>query len=603
MSRWPEVLFDTPWALACGLLLPLLALGMLAWRDRQRRTRLERYGDRVATARLLGGVDFRNPWRTVRLLGVMLLLGLAMAGPRWGLARGATSGSGIDMAIALDASLSMTATDERPSRLERMKQEVRRLRAMSRADRVALIAFAGRSYILTPLTSDDGALELFLDNLDPTVVGQAGSSLSRAIRQGTELLLASDGSADRALVVMSDGEAFESLEDIQSAAKDAGEHGVSVVTVGFGTTQGATIPIREGNVTHEKRDEDGKIVITKYDPKTLALAAKAADGSFIAADESDKAARIRGALRSLRTARRVNDTREDHVPRFAWLVLTALLLLLLDSAVGERRARPALLASRVTKPKELAAAASAGASATPAQSLSTGTAGRRAGSPASSFAGPTARSMQLLLLCVLLGPIALVSCAKTPDPAALLADGKIMDAIRILRKQVAKGDSSAQTRYNLGSALLAADSVEAATELLEGVRKASDGETRMRSRFNAGLGELKQGRQPDNPQSPQQLASAVAAYKAYLTDRPGDLDAKWNYELALRKPPPPQGGGGGANDPKPENPEDSKPKPGPGALDPKQAEALLNSAAREERDVQGRKQKQGRTPPPGGKDW
>jgi hypothetical protein len=91
----------------------------------------------------------------------------------------------------------MTATDERPSRLERMKQEVRRLRAMSRADRVALMAFAGRSYILTPLTTDDGAIELFLDNLDPSVVGQAGSSIARAIRQGTELLLASDGSADR----------------------------------------------------------------------------------------------------------------------------------------------------------------------------------------------------------------------------------------------------------------------------------------------------------------------------------------------------------------------------------------------------------------------
>ena len=98
-------------------------------------------------------------------------------------------------AWAIDASLSMMAPDERPSRLERVKQEVRRLRAMSQADRVALIAFAGRSYILTPLTGDDGAIELFLDNLDPSVVGQAGSSLARALRQGTELLLASDGSA------------------------------------------------------------------------------------------------------------------------------------------------------------------------------------------------------------------------------------------------------------------------------------------------------------------------------------------------------------------------------------------------------------------------
>jgi hypothetical protein len=39
----------------------------------------------------------------------------------------------------------MLAEDERPSRLERMKQEVRRLRAAAPGDRVALIAFASRS--------------------------------------------------------------------------------------------------------------------------------------------------------------------------------------------------------------------------------------------------------------------------------------------------------------------------------------------------------------------------------------------------------------------------------------------------------------------------
>ena len=43
-----------------------------------------------------------------------------------------------------------------------MKQVVRQLRALSPDDRFAMIAFAGRSYILTPLTTDDGALALRL---------------------------------------------------------------------------------------------------------------------------------------------------------------------------------------------------------------------------------------------------------------------------------------------------------------------------------------------------------------------------------------------------------------------------------------------------------
>ena len=86
----------------------------------------------------------------------------------------------IALALSLDLSLSMMAEDERPSRLERMKQEVRRLRASSPGDRFALIGFAGRSYILAPLTADGGAIDLFLDNLSPSIVGQAGSALAPA---------------------------------------------------------------------------------------------------------------------------------------------------------------------------------------------------------------------------------------------------------------------------------------------------------------------------------------------------------------------------------------------------------------------------------------
>ena len=94
--------------------------------------------------------------------------------------------TGVDLVLAVDASLSMLATDERPNRLERVKQEIRRLRALSPGDRVGLLAFAGRSYVLSPITVDGGALDLFLDNLDPSVVGQAGSSLAQTITQGTQ---------------------------------------------------------------------------------------------------------------------------------------------------------------------------------------------------------------------------------------------------------------------------------------------------------------------------------------------------------------------------------------------------------------------------------
>lgn len=566
LGTLPPLVFDVPWLLLAAVLLPLVVWWMRSVRMRQRRLRLARYAESSALRRLVMLTDPDERGRTIRLVLVAFLAGLALSGPRWGLARGPVSARGIDMAIAIDASLSMMAPDERPSRLERVKQEVRRLRAMSQADRVALIAFAGRSYILTPLTSDDGAIELFLENLDPSVVGQAGSSIARAVRQGTELLLASDGSADRALVLMTDGEAFEPAEDVLAAATEAGAKGVSLVAVGFGTTQGSTIPVQDGTVTRDKRDDEGKVVITRYSPELLAAAAKAAGGTFIPAEASDKATRVRAALRSLRTAKRKVDSREDHVPRFLWLLLPALALLAYDTWLLTRRRA--------------------------ANDTDTGT--------TIDVSGLGMPSATLVLLFATL-PLSAVSCKQPPDPAALFAAGNVAAAIAAYRAQIATGDTTVRTRYNLGTALIGADSVNAAAELLEMVRRESAGETRMRARFNAGYASLVMGRTPQSPDADAAFAAARAAYRAFLTDRPVDADAKWNYELALRKPPPPQSGGGGAggdakNDKQNEQPQNE------GGLDQRQAEALLNSAAREERDVQGRKQRQGRTPP-GGKDW
>jgi Ca-activated chloride channel family protein len=552
MNGVPKVLFDQPWLLLLAVVLPAGVWWLRHVRARRRSERLERFADAPALSRLLRVGGTGAGARTARLVTVAVLAGVALAGPRWGLARGPTSARGIDMAIALDASLSMMATDERPSRLERMKQEVRRLRALSRADRVALMAFAGRSYILTPLTTDDGAIELFLDNLDPSVVGQAGSSIAKAIRQGTDLLLASDGSADRALVIMTDGEVFEPTEDVEAAAREAGAKGISLVTVGFGTERGSTIPVRDGSVVREKRDEDGKVVVTRYDPKTLERAAAAAGGTFIAADASDKATRVRTALRSLRTARRTVDAREDHVPRFLWALIPALFILLYDTWVMGR------------------------------------------GGPRR----PTNALVTPLLLLVMTGLTG--ACARPPDPAKLFADGNVRGAIAAYRDMITAGDTTAMTRYNLGTALLGADSLAEAVELLEAVRRSTDGELRMRARYNAGLAHLLIGRAEGNPDAERAFAAARAAYRALLQDRSADDDGKWNYELALRDPPPNSGGGGGGggNDPQ-QNPPSQEPQ---GALDQRQAEALLNSAAREERDVQGRKQKQGKVPPVG-KDW
>ncbi len=548
---------DWPWFLPAAVVLALALGGLVIVGWRRRRGRLTKFAAPALLTQLVPEQAWRRPGPQAWRLAIAALLALvALAGPRWGEERTLVRGEGVDLVLALDASLSMTATDERPSRLERMKQEVRRLRAMSGGDRVALLAFAGRSYILTPLTVDDGALDLFLDNLDPSIVGQAGSSVARTIAQAVELLQSTQGAGDRAIVLMSDGEAFEPEADIAEAARKAGEAGIPIIAVGFGTVQGSTIPLRDGDRIVPKRDEEGQVVITKYTPLTLRAAADESHGTFIDAGESDKASRIRQALRTLRASGRTVQSGREYTRRFQLFLLPALLLLLLDTWLADRATR-----------RRLAVAS--------------------------------------ILLFTVQG------CVWRNDPSAQGArafrSGNYAAAVAQYRAAVRRDAGSAQALYNLGTALVANDSSAAAIEPLERAVRPEPTELRFRALFNFGLAHLKRGLAgADGADSTkQELEGAVDGYKRALLMRPGDLDAKWNYELALRKEKAGGGGGGGGGSNQSNaQPQDQQQNEKPsGGIGQQQAEQLLNSAARDERGVQGKKQKQTRPPPKGARDW
>jgi Ca-activated chloride channel family protein len=565
------VYFDYPWLLALAIVLPVLVILLVRYNYRQRAARLARLGSSDVVARLVPPNAMRAPgWRVARLATAAFGVGIAVAGPRWGAERNVVRTSGIDMVLALDASLSMMATDDRPNRLERMKQEVRRLLDQSRGDRTGLIAFAGRSYILTPMTVDGGALALFLDNLDPSVVGQAGSSLARAIRQGSDLLMLSNSGADKALVVMSDGEAFEDVNDVIAEAKHAGDQGISLVTVGFGTTQGSTIPVKnpDGSTT-QKRDEGGQIVVTHYTPDFLRAAADAAHGTFIDASRTDKAALVKSALARLRTKARATVSGDSRTPRYQLFLLPAVFLLLLDTILSERRGR------------------------------------RQRRSAASQTAVTAATALVFIVLPFLSGCAGFLPSSSPSDKAARAFHSQnYQQSAALYRSAIDGGDKRPETLYNYGTALLAGDSLQNAIEALERLADAPDPELRYRALFNLGLAQLKDGLAAPKETAAEPLDAALAAYKKVLLMRSNDLDAKWNYELALRKREHGGGGGGGSGGGQSNtSPQEQKPQP-TGGLGQQQADQLLGSAAREERDVQAKKQKQTRVePPPGGKDW
>jgi Ca-activated chloride channel homolog len=551
---------DHPLGLLAAAVVAVLAFALVRMGHARRRARLMRYGAPEAIERLAPPDAAKLPTARAWRLGVAALcLGIALAGPRWGRATQTLQVEGVDVAIALDLSLSMLADDERPSRLERMKQEVRRLRASSPGDRFALLGFAGRSYILSPLTADDGAIDLFLDNLSPSIVGQAGSAMAPPLRQGIDLLLASRGDADRALVVMSDGEAFDDHQEALVLAAEARDAGVQLITVGFGTPAGGTIPLPGTGGADVKRDENGEIVITRYEPAFLEALAKAAGGEFVPADATDKSNRIRRVLAGLEAASREEAIRLSRPVRYQWFAVLALLLLLLDAAFADGARMPAWLKWR--------------------------------------------RGSQAAVLVALLcgAPSLQAQVPSLREALEAQRAGRVDEAIRAYRRIVADGDRRPVVLYNLGSALLAADSLDGAVEALERALFTIDAALRTSARYNLGLAYLKRGLRLDGDTRAAALQSARRQFRTVLLETPGDRDAQWNYELALRAP---TGGGGGAstNSPPQSPPQPSPPQPS--AMSRQQAEALLDAAAREERETQARRQR-GNTPTrsAGQRDW
>jgi len=530
----------------------LAAVLVLGWRlvaARSRAARLARIGTPSLLARLVpGGGAPGAPIGALRPALAAALAVLALAGPRWGTPQLARDAEGIDIVIAVDASLSMLAEDERPSRLLRARQEVQRLVAGARGDRFGLIAFAGRSYILTPLTSDAGAMALFLDNLDPSIVGEPGSSLAAALRQGRELLGPAT-SGDRALVLFTDGEAFDEDEAIDEAARQIRSAGIALVLVGLGSADGASIPIEVDGRWTTKRDADDVEVLTRFDGDRLVRIAALAGGTAIEATASDKANRVRAELAGLQGSARRAAVRQSIPLRYQWVLSVALLLVLWERL------------------------------------------------------GPFRRRLAPLLLSAVLGWSAPATAQARRDLTRAQAEfdaDRPLAAVRLWRGALEQGAGSPQLLYNLGTAYLAADSLDSAIEVLERVVAAPRAAYTESALFNLGLAYLRRGLATGGTDGTTSLRNAVRSYRQVLLSAPTDPAARFNYELAVREldqrgggaaggPPPPSAGGRGGG------PQQDMPR--------EQAAQLLDAAAREERQTRARQQPGRPTVPLRGRDW
>jgi Ca-activated chloride channel family protein len=535
----PAILVLAPiLAFACGLWL-LLAL--------RKRTRLARAWSPSLAARVRRG----GRWTPV-LLGLVVLAGLvALAGPRGGRARVSTETHALSLVLAVDISRSMLAEDAAPNRLEHALREARRLVQDSRGDRLGVIAFAGRSYILTPLTVDGGAVRMYLDALDPDLASEGGTSLGAVLAQGGQLLMATGEVGDRVLVIFTDGELHDSLAGAVRAAEDLRANHIKVIFVAEGGTTPVRIPIRDssGTLVEYKLDQDGGVVLTRREDDTLERLAEASDGTVVPADAADQAGAIRDLLSNFRRSPTTETRASDLLPR-GWIPLLIAALLLL-------------------------------------------------------FHTFTRRGASLLGIVLLLAVPAAARAQRPSAGARAMAEGRPADAASAWL-DAAGGTIARDTAfYNAGTAALKAGRLDVARKALTEASRSLDPALRYRSLYNLGVMDLMEAK-TDSANRSRLVGSAVDHLRDALLLQPTSSRAKWNLELAerMRPPQPPNqsgqgkgGGGGGGGEQPPPPPQSAS------GMTQAQAEQILESMSREERQTRTDQQRRTQSSASSVKDW
>lgn len=332
-------------------------LVLVAWavvQHMQRGRQLARLGTGAVLARMTASFSPERAAVRIALWGAALtLLALAAAQPRYGLRETEVSNAGIDLAIVVDASKSMLVKDVVPNRLQGAALEVSSLLGKLAGGRVALVPFAGIPFVQCPLTTDHDVVRTYLADLKPEDLPVGGTNIGRALTLASEALTGEreraeaelrdnlvpqfKGSKHKAIVLFSDGEDHEGAA--LEAAQKAAAAGIRIYTVGVGSAFGDPVPVLgpDGSAIGVVKDEAGNPVFSKLNQDLLKQIATTTGGSYFHYANTSVAQPLFQALDALEKAEYTAQFKLLGEDRYQYLLAPALLLLLIDAALTNRR--------------------------------------------------------------------------------------------------------------------------------------------------------------------------------------------------------------------------------------------------------------------------
>lgn len=321
---WPEAL----WLLGA---LPLLAAAYVVL-VRRKRAAAERFaGSAMVRAAMAQGAGWKRHAAPALYLVALAVLIVASARPT---ALVTLPSQQRTLILAIDASLSMRASDVQPSRLGAAQAAARDFVREQPSDvQIGIVSFAGTAALVQPPTRDKDLLTAAIDRLQLDRHTAIGSGIIASLaalfpNEGIELEdyvlgpragqkkpappakpLKPGSNPNAAIILLTDGRRTIGPMPLD-AARMAADRGVRIFTVGFGSSQGAPVAF------------EGYSIFMMYDEETLKAIAELTAADYFHAASSEELRKIYDTL----TSRFVMERRETEITAFFALAGTLLVL-------------------------------------------------------------------------------------------------------------------------------------------------------------------------------------------------------------------------------------------------------------------------------------
>ena len=331
MRNWlSEFSFAHPW-----LLLLLLGIPVLAWLK-------GKFGGTAAvtfsTTSMLAEIGSRQRNRAGAFLAGLSYLALALfiialARPQLGRVTTRVQATGVDIMLVIDVSRSMLAEDftignSRSNRIDTVKLVTEQFIRQRPNDRIGIVAFAGRPYLVSPLTLDHDWLIRNLERLRIGLV-EDGTAIGSAIASAANRLKDKEAKT-KLIVLLTDGDNNAGKVQPLTAAEAAKALGIRIYTIGAGTEGEAPFPLQNAFGRTIYRN-----VLVKFDEKTLSGIASITNGQYFRATDTNSLRKIFSEIDKMEKTKVEVERTAQYRDLFQYVLIPGIACLLLEILLSQ----------------------------------------------------------------------------------------------------------------------------------------------------------------------------------------------------------------------------------------------------------------------------